>query len=556
MPEPRTGAESSGHERTEPPARPDAPPIYLGGEDTDASWRAVRFTRPGASHGLELSGEPMRISAEAAGSAEAAEADGPSNEVSAHYSSAELEAARQDWSDFHSPRLQGRVRRTVLQEAGEARITVSPEPRVPAEGLADRGPGVADQDRPEVGADRSDQRAPGTGTDTNTGLGTGADTGTRSSTKTNAAAFNGHERSPETAAIPIPSMEQREWHRTIRELEHRLLGAERTLTYRQMADQLGVSTRSARRLWRALGFPNLDDDVKAFTKTDVEALATMIELVRDGHLNEETAISMTRSVGQMTDRMVVWQIEALVEDKIANGQLSDAVARSQVVETLPQLIEPIQKLMGYTWRRQLSAALQRLTVRVESGLAATEQGRTGAEDDAALPLARAVGFADLVSYTSLSRQMNERTLAHMVQHFESKCAEIISIGGGRLVKTVGDEVLYNAETPEAGAEIALALAESIAADGVLPEARVSVVWGRVLSRMGDIYGPTVNLAARLTALADPGTILVDQVTAQTLESNPDYLLVPQPPRIVRGFGEVQPNMLLRGQGAGISTEPR
>ena len=80
---------------------------------------------------------------------------------------------------------------------------------------------------------------------------------------------------------------------------------------------------------------------------------------------------------------------------------------------------------------------------------------------------------------------------------------------------------------------------------------MSVVWGRVLSRMGDIYGPTVNLAARLTALADPGTILVDSVTAAALERDDDYLMVPQPPRIVRGFGEVQPNMLLRANGTGI-----
>ncbi|MDS2172046.1 adenylate/guanylate cyclase domain-containing protein [Nesterenkonia sp. CL21] len=354
--------------------------------------------------------------------------------------------------------------------------------------------------------------------------------------------------------MPIPTVEQQDWHRGIRDLERRLLGAERTLTYQEMARELGVSTHAARKLWRALGFPNLDDDVKAFTDADVEALSTMISLVRDGHLNEETAISLTRSVGQMTDRMVVWQIEALVEDKIANQQLSDATARTQVVETLPELIAPIESLMSYAWRRQLSAALQRLTVRVESGLAATAQGRDGSEHDSPLPLARAVGFADLVSYTSLSRTMNERTLAQTVQRFESRCAEIISIGGGRLVKTVGDEVLFNAETPEAGAEIALALAETIAADDVLPQARVSVVWGRVLSRMGDIYGPTVNLAARLTALADPGTILVDSVTARALESEDDYLLVPQPPRIVRGFGEVQPHMLLRAGGTGIVLE--
>nr|WP_246836358.1 adenylate/guanylate cyclase domain-containing protein [Nesterenkonia sp. NBAIMH1] len=344
----------------------------------------------------------------------------------------------------------------------------------------------------------------------------------------------------------------RTWHRRIRDLETRLLGAERTLTYREMAEHMGVSTRSARKLWRALGFPNLEDEVRAFTAADAEALTTMVDLVRRGLLNEETAISLTRSVGQTTDRMVVWQIEALVEDKIANEDYDDAEARTHVVETLPELIEPLQRLMSYAWRRQLSAGLQRLTVRVESGLAAVQRGR-GAQQatDASLPLARAVGFADLVSYTSLSRQMSERTLAQMVQRFESKCAEIISIGGGRLVKTVGDEVFYNAETPEAGAEIALALAEAIAADDVLPQARVSVVWGRVLSRMGDIYGPAVNLAARLTALADPGTVLVDTATADALEENDSYLLVPQHPRVVRGFGEVVPSMLLRSEGGGI-----
>ena len=122
-----------------------------------------------------------------------------------------------------------------------------------------------------------------------------------------------------------------------------------------------------------------------------------------------------------------------------------------------------------------------------------------------------------MSYTSLSRRMNEKTLAQLVQRFENKCAEIISVGGGRLVKTVGDEVLYIAETPAAGAEISLALSRAFTEDEILPQARVAMVWGRILSRLGDIYGPTVNLAARLTALADPGTVLVDSMTAAALE---------------------------------------
>ncbi|GAA3284165.1 adenylate/guanylate cyclase domain-containing protein [Nesterenkonia halobia] len=478
-------------------------------------------------------------------------------EGSGGYAPEQLAAAREDWSDFPSPRSRpaGSPGGPSLG-TGEIALPRPPRRRDAAPAAATpEDPGAhslldpVDADTPEEAAEEPVEEPAEEGAEESAAQPAGEESAAGGSDGD--ASDDDADRAPETAAIPIPTLEQRSWHARIRDLERRLLGAERTLTYRQMAREMGVSTHSARKLWRALGFPNLDDDVKAFTHTDVEALATMIDLVREGHLNEETAISLTRSIGQMTDRMVVWQIEALVEDKIANEQLSDATARSQVVETLPELIEPIQRLMGYAWRRQLSAALQRLTVRVESGLAATARGRDGSEDDSPLPLARAVGFADLVSYTSLSRTMSERTLAQTVQRFESKCAEIISIGGGRLVKTVGDEVLYNAETPEAGAEIALALAETIAADDVLPQARVSVVWGRVLSRMGDIYGPTVNLAARLTALADPGTVLVDSVTARALEPDDDYLMVPQPPRMVRGFGEVTPHMLLRSGGTGI-----
>jgi adenylate cyclase len=334
-------------------------------------------------------------------------------------------------------------------------------------------------------------------------------------------------------------------------LETRLLGGERKLRRREVAAGAGLSLLSARKLWRALGFANLGDEDVAFTERDQEALSTIVDLVRTGKLTEEAAISITRAIGQMTDRMVVWQIEALVEDMVQNQGLTDAVARKRLVSELPSLVEPLEEILVYSWRRQLNAAVQRLAVRAEAGLQSSEEGREGDEDDAPLPLARAVGFADLVSYTSLSRRMNEKTLAQLVQRFENKCAEIISVGGGRLVKTVGDEVLYIAETPAAGAEISLALARAFTEDEILPEARVAMVWGRILSRLGDIYGPTVNLAARLTALADPGTVLVDSMTAAALEGDERFVLVPRPAEDVRGFGEIQPVQLLPGSGRGL-----
>lgn len=359
---------------------------------------------------------------------------------------------------------------------------------------------------------------------------------------------------PSSADLGVAEPFSETWTQAIKVLDEELIGGPRRLTPRDLAKELGVSVVSARKIWRAMGFPNIKADEKVFTQQDVAAMATIVELVRENVLNEETAISVARSIGQMTDRMVVWQIEALVEDKMSAEQLSDPEARREVVRLLPSVIESLEDVVTYSYRRQLNSALQRLTVRVEAGLAASEEGRDGTEDDAPLPLARAVGFADMVSYTALSRTMSERTLAQMVQRFEQTCAEIIAVGGGHLVKTVGDEVLFNAETPEAGADIALALSQALSDDPVLPSARVSVVWGRVLSRLGDIYGPTVNLAARLTALADPGTVLVDQLTANVLADDERYILIPQPPQSVRGFGPIHPSMLLRGAGDGIEVD--
>lgn len=354
-------------------------------------------------------------------------------------------------------------------------------------------------------------------------------------------------RRPEQADESTPGSTRDAVH----DLERRLLGAERTMRQRETAAGAGVSLLSARKLWRAIGFPNLGDEEVFFTTVDQDALKLMIDMVREGKLTEETAISLTRSIGQMTDRMVVWQVEALVEDMVQNQKMSDPEARRNLVNLLPELIDPLEQLLVYSWRRQLNAAVHRLAIRAETGLAASAEGRDGSEDDAPLPLARAVGFADLVSYTSLSRRMNERTLAQLVQRFESKCAEIISIGGGRLVKTIGDEVLFVAETPQAGAQISLTMSKEFADDDLLPNTRVSMVWGRILSRLGDIYGPTVNLAARLTALAEPGTVLTDELTASTLAGDDRFVLHPQETTAVRGFGDVTPVRLAPGTGSGL-----
>ena len=164
---------------------------------------------------------------------------------------------------------------------------------------------------------------------------------------------------PDTAPLPIvPSAEDETardveersaqpagWTSAMRTLDAGLVVGPRAYTSREVAQRLGVSMASARKIWRALGYPTSPEGHKAFTEADIEAFESVLTLVRSGTLNEDTAISLARSIGQMTDRMVVWQIEALVEDKIASEGLTDPEARRAVVDMLPDMVGPLEKAM-------------------------------------------------------------------------------------------------------------------------------------------------------------------------------------------------------------------
>lgn len=305
-------------------------------------------------------------------------------------------------------------------------------------------------------------------------------------------------------------------------LVERLLGGPLVLRRRDVARAAGVSLLSARKLWRALGFPGVADEARAFTTADQQALARVVGLVREGVIDEETAIACARALGQSTDRLVSWQLEALLEHL---SQQAGPGADVDPVDLVERVAPELELLLVYSWRRQLAAAVSRLG--------------TGPETDLELT----VGFADLVAYTRLSSQLPQRDLGVLVQRFEGLAADVITVGGGRVVKTVGDEVLFTAPSPVAGAVIALSISERMAVDDLVPQVRIGLAHGPVLRSLGDVYGPTVNLASRLTSLAQPGTVVTDQGTGQALADHPDLRLATLRRRQVRGFGILQPLLI-------------
>jgi adenylate cyclase len=299
-------------------------------------------------------------------------------------------------------------------------------------------------------------------------------------------------------------------------LESELLGGSRRYTRTEVAERAGVEVEQARTLWRALGFADIDDERVAFTDRDVEALRTVQSLVEIGVLDRGQQLAVTRAMGQALSRLAEWQVATLTETMSASAPPTPETAAIAARELVPVM----ESLIGYVWRRHLAATAARIFA-------------AGPGDQPAGPMT--VGFADLVGFTSLTRHVGEETLAELVDRFEGIAYDVIAAAGGRVVKTVGDEVLFTADSAAVGAEIAVTLAERVGAEPDLPDLRVGVACGAVVSRLGDVYGEPVNIASRLTSVARPGSVLVDRELASALDGDPRWVLRRVPPRPVRGY---------------------
>ena len=104
-----------------------------------------------------------------------------------------------------------------------------------------------------------------------------------------------------------------------------------------------------------------------------------------------------------------------------------------------------------------------------------------------------VGFVDLVESTALAQHLSTRELGSALTEFEHVAADTVTAAGGRVVKLIGEEVLYTASDEAAACMIELNLAATFAAHPVVPTVRAGVAGGDVLLRDGDVFGPVVNL---------------------------------------------------------------
>lgn len=309
------------------------------------------------------------------------------------------------------------------------------------------------------------------------------------------------------------------------ELVSMILGSKLDLTNAQVAERGGLSLENAKRLWRALGFPD-PGDAEVFGETDVDAVAIVASALDLEVFDEETVFRMTRAVGQTMARLADWQVSTLVNQIEQNVQNGKSRSRLEAAMVLATSAGPgFERLITHAWRRHLAAAAARLEAQ-------------GAADQELLSTTMTVGFADLSRFTALSNRLDDAELGILVESFELRATDIITSGGGRVIKTLGDAVLFVCPDPVRATGIAFEVVSGIADIEDLPNVRVGMATGSLISRLGDVFGPPVNLAARLSHVARSNRILVDQATAEALGD--DFETRVLPPRLLRGFGNFSP----------------
>ncbi len=314
---------------------------------------------------------------------------------------------------------------------------------------------------------------------------------------------------------------------TREDLERLILGEQPRLTSAEVVSD-EASIDEARTLWRALGFPDAGDSA-AFTTGDKDAMTLLLSLVGSGALEFDVAVKLTRAVGRTMARLADWQVATLSEyvERLEQDGRGTGSRLATGLDVIKRVEPSFEELMRYAWRRHLAAAVGRVEA-------------LGASDSDLHTVRVTVGFADLVSFTQLSSDIPKERLAAMVEGFESTCADLVTAHGGRVIKTLGDSVLFIVDLPHAGVDIASDIVERIGRDADLPDVHLGIATGPVVMRLGDVFGSPVNLASRLTGVARRNRVICDQETAQAVASLPGYVTRPMTERSVRGFGVVQP----------------
>lgn len=319
----------------------------------------------------------------------------------------------------------------------------------------------------------------------------------------------------------------------------------RRYTPRDVYASSGADEETTRALWRAMGFPTVPEDERAFTDADVEALRTATRLFERAGMDSSIVLQQARSMGQAAARIAASHQDVIAE-VVPEADLERAA--EEVLSLADEALPALDQLLVYMYRRHLAAATE-------------QQLRVSSDDSGGVSMS--VGFADLSGFTALSQQLDMRELAGLIDRFNASTAEVVSQAGGRIIKTIGDEIMFGTIDAAASAVMATTLIDAVSGRDGLPQLKVGLASGTIIAREGDLFGGPVNLASRLVTTARPASILVDEATHDALESDERFRFTPLGHLPLKGFGQVRAFRLraagdepAESDGRGVRERPR
>ncbi|PQM52320.1 adenylate/guanylate cyclase domain-containing protein [Mycolicibacter virginiensis] len=293
---------------------------------------------------------------------------------------------------------------------------------------------------------------------------------------------------------------------------HRALGDDgKYVSERAVSADHGIDLAVLQGIERALGLPRLDDpDAALLLRADGEAAVRLQRLIGAG-LDPGQVLLMIRRLSEGISRAVpafrYSTISAIMRPGLT--ELEVAKAHEEIVRTvIPLLGDMIRDILFVQLRRVLEGEEVNATERAAG---------------VALPGARqlAVAFADMVGFTRLGEAIPPEELVGLVERLADLAHEVVN-PPVRLVKTIGDAVMLVSSDAAKLLGATLQLLDRAADDPDLPQLRAGIASGWAVSRARDWFGSPVNVASRVTSVAEPGEVMTEGAARKAIGEAPGY----------------------------------
>jgi class 3 adenylate cyclase len=274
-------------------------------------------------------------------------------------------------------------------------------------------------------------------------------------------------------------------------------------TLRTAAESIGVDLAEVGRGWAMLGLTVADPDTPAMRM----------------QMGPDAADGFLRVLGANMAR-VAEAISSMIRTSLPKmwlGLTGDELSTAQVYRGAAEFVPRLGAMIDAVHRQHLVSTRTFIEAVVSGPSASLECG---------------VGFADLSGFTALTQTLTPAELSAMLTEFGATVSDVVHADGGRVVKFIGDAVMWVSPNPERLARAAIDLVDHPRAREAGLQVRAGLGYGQIVAINGDYYGNAVNLAARLVAAAAPAQILA---TADLHEQLPQWPAVVQEPLQLKGF---------------------